>query len=322
MKTILLSSNDIKTAAELLLNGEIVAVPTETVYGLAANALNATAVAKIFTAKGRPQDNPLIVHIAGRHQLYNLVENVSDTAVKLMDAFWPGAITMVFPASPIVPSVVTAGLATVAVRLPSHPVMLDIIKAAGVPFAAPSANCSGLPSPTRAEHVLDDLDGKIAAVVDGGACDIGVESTVLDVSGETPRILRIGGVGQSDIERVLNMKIALDTNGGDKPSSPGQKYRHYAPKTPLTVLEDGDPGIHIDRDNETVVYLCPAERANMFKKHIVYGSLSEPESLARGLYSALREADKSGAERIIAVCPKGECFAAVRDRLYRAGMDN
>lgn len=316
MKTILLSRDDIESAARLLKAGELVAVPTETVYGLAANAMDENAVAKIFAAKGRPQDNPLIVHIADKQQVYELAMNVPDMALKLMDAFWPGALTLVLNAKPCVPRIVTAGLATVAVRCPSHTVMLEIIKAAGVPLAAPSGNRSGLPSPTRASHVMDDLNGKIAAVVDGGACDIGVESTVLDVTGEKPCILRFGGVSQRDIERVLGIDLTVDKHGGDTPRSPGQKYRHYAPNTPLTVIEDGEA---VQDGIDGKVVLCPEERVHMYENVIIYGRLSQPETLARGLYAALREADKKGAVGIIAVCPAGDEYAAVRDRLYRAG---
>lgn len=316
MKTLLLSRDDIETVARLLLAGELVAVPTETVYGLAANALDENAVAKIFAAKGRPQDNPLIVHIADKHQVYELAANVPDVAKKLMDAFWPGALTLVLNAKTCVPGIVTAGLSTVAVRCPNHPVMLEIIKAAGVPLAAPSGNRSGLPSPTLASHVLDDMDGIIAAIVDGGACNIGVESTVLDVVGDTPCILRLGGVSQSDLEHVLGIDLSIEKHGGEKPRSPGQKYRHYAPNTPLTVIEDGTA---VSDGFDSKVVLCPEERAHLYKNSIVYGRLSEPETLARGLYAALREADKRGAVGIVAVCPAGEGFAAVRDRLHRAG---
>jgi len=316
METLLLSSNDIQTAAELLRQGELVAVPTETVYGLAANALSPDAVKKIFTAKGRPQDNPLIVHIADRQQVFDLATHVPDIAVKLMDACWPGALTMVFNAANCVPCVVTAGLPTVAVRYPSHPIMLEIIRAAGVPLAAPSGNRSGFPSPTRASHVLDDLDGRIAAVVDGGSCDIGVESTVLDVSGDRPCILRLGGVGQADIERVLGINLSVDIHSKEKPRSPGQKYRHYAPAKPLTVVPQ--PALA----EMGIVVICPEEYAHMYINSIVYGQLLKPESLARGLYAALREADKTDADGIIAVCPEGEEFDAIRDRLYRAVQEH
>jgi L-threonylcarbamoyladenylate synthase len=311
MKTLLLTSDDIQTAAELLKRGELVAVPTETVYGLAANALDPNAVAKIFTAKGRPQDNPLIVHISDSRKIYDLTAHVPDAAVKLMDSFWPGALTMVLNAAACIPSIVTAGLPTVAVRYPDHPVMLEIIKAAGFPLAAPSANRSGLPSPTRASHVLDDLDGSIAAVVDGGLCSIGVESTVLDISGDTPCLLRLGGVGQADIERVLGTKLHIDICSDEKPRSPGQKYKHYAPKKPLTVAS-------YPITAEDSITICPEEYASLFDNPIVYGQISRPETLAHGLYAALREADKTNADGIIAICPEGEEFAAINDRLRRA----
>ncbi|MCL2081381.1 MAG: L-threonylcarbamoyladenylate synthase [Oscillospiraceae bacterium] len=315
MRTLLLTPGDIETAAELIRQGELVAVPTETVYGLAANALDTAAVNKIFTAKGRPQDNPLIVHISDRRRLPELVTHIPDDAVKLMDAFWPGALTMVFGAAACVPSAVTAGLPTVAVRFPGHPVMLELIKAAGVPLAAPSGNRSGLPSPTLAGHVLDDLDGKIAAVIDGGPCEIGVESTVLDMTGGTPCILRLGGVSRADIERVMGKSVTLDTHS-EKPRSPGQKYRHYAPVKPLAAVSAPI------RDERGIVVICPEEQAHLYSNAIIYGQLSQPETLARGLYAALREADKTDADRIVAVCPDGEAFDAVRDRLRRAEQEH
>jgi L-threonylcarbamoyladenylate synthase len=314
METLLLSVDDIQKAAELLRRSELVAVPTETVYGLAANALDSAAVAKIFKAKDRPQDNPLIVHIADKQQVFDLAADVPEIAEKLIDAFWPGALTLVFKAADSVPSIVTAGLKTVAVRCPSHPMMLEIIRAAGFPLAAPSGNRSGFPSPTLASHVLDDLEGRIAAVVDGGPCDIGIESTVLDISRVAPCILRLGGVGQADIEKVLGQNISVDISSKDKPKSPGQKYRHYAPRKPLTVASSP-----VSTDN--CVVICPEEYAESFDSPIVYGRLSRPETLARGLYAALREADKSDSEAIIAICPEGEEFAAIRDRLNRAGGD-
>ena len=212
----------------------MVALPTETVYGLGANALDAAAVGKIFAAKGRPQDNPLIVHICQLDQLSGLVQQVPPLAQRLARAFWPGPLTMVMKKSGAVPDEVSAGLDTVAVRFPAHPVARALIELAAVPIAAPSANASGRPSTTTAQHVLEDLDGKIAAVVDGGSCGVGVESTVVDVTGDKLRLLRPGGItleqlrqaaGEVEVDAALRRQLGRD----ETPRSPGMKYKHYAP---------------------------------------------------------------------------------------------
>ncbi len=252
MKTTLLTpetdENAVKTAAELIRAGEVVGMPTETVYGLAANALNGEAVKKIFLAKGRPQDNPLIVHIADFDQIYDLCPAVPPQAKLLADAFWPGPLTMIVPKGDCIPDEVSCGLDTVGIRLPSHPMARALIRESGVPLAAPSANTSGRPSTTTAAHVMHDMDGKIAAVLDGGACGVGVESTVITLALERPRLLRPGGItleqlrsvlGEVDVDRALYEKIGDDV----KVSAPGMKYRHYAPKAPVTVVR-GDPAGH------------------------------------------------------------------------------
>ena len=246
MKTIILSpqfdKSAVKTAANLLLQGEVVGMPTETVYGLAANALSGEAVEKIFRAKGRPQDNPLIVHIADFDQIYDLCPAVPPQAKALAEAFWPGPLTMIVPKGDCIPDEVSCGLETVGIRLPSHPLARDLIRTAGVPLAAPSANTSGRPSTTTAEHVLHDMDGKIAAILDGGPCGVGVESTVVTLALDKPRLLRPGGItleqlrsvlGEVEVDRALYEKIGDDV----KVSAPGMKYRHYAPKAPVTVCE-------------------------------------------------------------------------------------
>jgi L-threonylcarbamoyladenylate synthase len=230
---------DLQEAAALLRAGEAVAFPTETVYGLGANALDANAVDKIFRAKGRPSDNPLIVHIAHRKEVDKLAQVVPPLAERAMAHFWPGPLTVILPCTAIVPMNVTAGLDTVGIRMPDHVIAQQLIDAAGVPIAAPSANSSGRPSPTTAAHVLEDLTGKIAGVVDGGASGVGVESTVVDFTGPVPMILRPGGVTREMLEEVLG-DVRIDPSleqGVGQPKSPGMKYTHYAPHGEMSLVD-------------------------------------------------------------------------------------
>ncbi len=230
-------------AAEILCAGGLVAFPTETVYGLGANGLDEEAARKIYAAKGRPSDNPLILHISSAEEIVPLVQSVPEAARKLMDAFWPGPLTMIFPKSSIVPYGTTGGLDTVAVRMPSDPVANRLIALAGLPIAAPSANRSGRPSPTTAEHVMQDMDGRIEMILDGGPVGIGVESTIVDVTGDVPILLRPGAVtmemlqetvGHVDIDPAITGPMAADV----RPKAPGMKYRHYAPKAELVLVEE------------------------------------------------------------------------------------
>ena len=229
-------------AARLLKDGELVAIPTETVYGLAANALDGNAVKNIFVAKGRPQDNPLIVHIAEIDEILPLVKNFDERARALAEAYWPGPLTMILPKSDIIPNEVCAGLDTVAIRMPSHPIAHGIIKKCGFPLAAPSANTSGKPSPTTAAHVMNDMDGKIAAVVDGGSCSVGVESTVVTLACPVPRVLRPGGVTPDQLRAVLG-EVEIDKavfkalESGEKVLSPGMKYKHYSPNAHVIIVK-------------------------------------------------------------------------------------
>ncbi|MGV3463815.1 MAG: L-threonylcarbamoyladenylate synthase, partial [Heyndrickxia sp.] len=238
------SNPQVVEAANLLKQNEVVAFPTETVYGLGANAISDEAITKVYEAKGRPSDNPLIVHIADFSQLYNLVLEIPKTAEKLMEKFWPGPLTIIFKVkSKAVSKKVTAGLNTVGIRMPDHPLALALIKAANLPIAAPSANSSGKPSPTTAGHVRDDLNGRISGILDGGETGIGVESTVVDCTGEVPIILRPGGVTKEAMENEIgNVEIdpALHENLNSKPKAPGMKYTHYAPNAPV-YLVDGKP---------------------------------------------------------------------------------
>lgn len=333
MKTILLSPQQdekaIKTAADLILQGEVVGMPTETVYGLAANALNGDAVAKIFRAKGRPQDNPLIVHIADFEQIYDLCPDVPPQAKLLAEAFWPGPLTMIVPKGDCIPNAVSCGLETVGIRLPSHPLARDLIRAAGVPLAAPSANTSGRPSTTTAEHVLRDMDGKIAAILDGGPCGVGVESTVVTLALDTPRLLRPGGItleqletvlGEVEVDRALFEKIGDDV----KVSAPGMKYRHYAPKAPVTVVR-GDPQKTADYiaehiDGPTGV-LCFDEYKEQFPTCVVecFGSQSDLAAQAREVFDRLRAFDETDVQQIWAQCPSDEGLGlAVANRIKKA----
>ena len=263
METLLLPATEesLALAAGLLRSGQLVAFPTETVYGLGADATNAEAVLSIFRAKGRPADNPLIVHIFDRSQLEGLCV-VPDEALPLMDAFWPGPLTLLFMKLSTVPDEVTAGLPTVAVRMPSHPVAASMLKACGLPVAAPSANSSGRPSPTLASHVLEDMQGKIPLILDGGPCDVGVESTVLDLCHGTPTILRPGGVTKEMLESVLQSEVGLAGSilrplGPDEQAlSPGMRYKHYAPKATVTLVE-GEESAVLTRLRE----LCREEAA-------------------------------------------------------------
>ncbi|MBO8126090.1 MAG: threonylcarbamoyl-AMP synthase [Firmicutes bacterium] len=327
----------IEEAAGLLASGEVVAFPTETVYGLGANGLDSRAVKKIFAAKGRPADNPLILHIAEPETLHEIVADIPERAQILIRRFWPGPLTMVLPKKPEIPSEVTAGLSTVAVRMPAHPVAKALIAAAGVPVAAPSANISGRPSPTRAEHVWEDLAGKIAAVVDGGQCGIGLESTVIDLSGEVPYLLRPGGITLEQLEAVLGrVEVAGEVAASQTPKAPGMKYRHYAPKAPLWIVnaetttqtlsllnrlveEDlaRNEKVAVIASAETVAALEEKARPGLILRSL--GSRNEPAVAAQNLFAILREVDKAGADVIYAeAVGTAGIGAAVMNRLYKA----
>ena len=340
MKTKLLTSSpeDIKEAGRLLAGGKLVGIPTETVYGLAANAFDAKAVASIFKAKGRPADNPLIVHISKLEQLDRLVRSIPESAVMLAAAYWPGPLTMIMPAADIIPREVTAGLDTVAIRLPSHDTARRIIDAAGVPLAAPSANTSGKPSPTKAIHVMHDLSGKIAAVVDGGECRFGVESTVITLCTAPPMLLRPGAVTPEMLRAVvgeisINHAVTERMDEGEKAASPGMKYKHYAPDTDIELVTGdfeayaeycaanmtaGDWAMCFDGDGERL-----RVEYGIDIKHIEYGCEDDLLSQAKGLFAALRRLDAEGAKRAFVRCCKPEGVGlAVYNRLVRAAGFN
>lgn len=319
----------VQEAAYLLKQNEVIAFPTETVYGLGANAESDDAVAKIFTAKGRPSDNPLIVHIAERSQLENLTESIPQKAAQLIDEFWPGPLTLIFQKKAgTVSELVTAGLNTIAVRMPEHPVALALIRAANLPIAAPSANKSGRPSPTTAAHVLEDLSGKIAGIVDGGATGVGVESTVIDCTGDTPIILRPGGVSKEQIEAVIG-DVHMDPsliNSSEAPKSPGMKYTHYAPSAPLYLADGSREWLQaqINKKREEgfkVGVLATNESAPFYNADVVVpcGNRHDLESVARSLYEVLRSFDKSEPDLIFSeIFPTEGVGAAIMNRLEKA----
>ncbi|WP_445670293.1 L-threonylcarbamoyladenylate synthase [Paenibacillus sp. FSL P4-0338] len=332
----------ISEAATLLRNGETVAFPTETVYGLGADARNTAAVEAVFAAKGRPSDNPLIVHIARREDLERLVTEVHPVASALIDAFWPGPLTLVLPVRPgVLSPLVTAGLDTVGVRMPDHPVALALLRAADCPVAAPSANRSGRPSPTLAAHVLEDLAGFIGGVLDGGAAGVGLESTVVQVQPDgTVAVLRPGGITAEQLAAVTGTEAAAAkpaAGSSPAPRAPGMKYTHYAPRGALGIVR----GSSAQRVADTAAGLLQAaQRAGeitgllLFEEHralypadpaactVSLGSLSSPEEAARFLYAALRRFDEAGATYILAeACPVTGLGAAIMNRLMKAAGD-
>lgn len=323
--------SELQRAGDILKNGGLVAFPTETVYGLGGDALEPEAANKIYRAKGRPSDNPLIVHIADMNALDAIAENISEKAKKLAEAFWPGPLTMIFSKKGIVPESTTGGLETVAVRMPGHPVAIALIRAAGGYVAAPSANTSGRPSPTKAEHVAEDLTGKIEMIIDGGTVGIGLESTIVDMSAEEPVILRPGYITQEMLEEVIG-KVQIDPalvsknpQKDIKPKAPGMKYRHYAPKGQMMIVE-GTMEKVVETINDMVrekrelgcrVAVIATEETKEFYQCALVRSVGSRKcegSIAAGLYDILREMDHLEAEFIFA-----ESFA--EDTLGKAIMN-
>ncbi|QKS72766.1 threonylcarbamoyl-AMP synthase [Paenalkalicoccus suaedae] len=318
----------VQEAGRAIQSGEVVAFPTETVYGLGGDATSDTAVARIFEAKGRPSDNPLIVHIAETEDMAKLTNELPKVAEQLMDAFWPGPLAIIVKHNHSLSTIVTAGLDTVAVRLPDHEVAREVIKASGVPVAAPSANRSGRPSPTTAQHVYDDLNGRIAGIVDGGATGVGVESTVIDCTVTPPMILRPGGLSKADIESVIG-EVAIDpalTKSDDAPRSPGMKYTHYAPDAPL-VLVDGDQAFlekvvgDAQAEGNRVGVLVPDEYVPnvTVEKVVTLGSISDVAAIAAQLYDGLRSFSTEDVDIIFAtVYERDGIGEAVMNRLEKA----
>ena len=331
METKRLSQQDIQTAADLLRAGGLVGIPTETVYGLGANGLDPAAVGRIFQAKGRPQDNPLILHIPGADWLERYCRDIPAAAYELARRFWPGPLTMVLRRRDNVPDQVTAGLDTVGMRCPAHPLCRAVIQAADVPVAAPSGNTSGRPSPTTAAHMLEDMDGRIDAILDGGPCSVGVESTIVDLTCTPPRLLRPGGITLEQLRAALG-EVAVDPavtrlmGAGERPRAPGMKYRHYAPKAPVTVVTGepersaayiaahAGPGDGVIGFEEVLPMYAGGARPVMS-----LGPAGDKGEQARRVFDALRAFDHTAVSAIWAQCPdSGGIGLAVTNRLNKA----
>ena len=320
----------ISAAAKILREGGLVGIPTETVYGLAANGLDEKAVKRIFEAKGRPQDNPLILTIPGQQWLPRYCKDIPPLAYVLARKFWPGPLTMILKCrTDVVPSVITAGLDTVAMRCPNHPVTLAIIREAGIPVAAPSANTSGRPSCTTAQDVLEDMAGKIEGVVDGGPCTVGVESTILDLTCDPPRLLRPGGLPLEALEQLIgpisvDKAVVSPLQEGEQPKAPGMKYRHYAPKAPVTVFTGAPEASAREiarRVGPTTGVICFDEFAHLFPQQEVHtlGPSNDKLAQAQRVFDALRTFDNSDVTEILAQCPDSRGLGlAVGNRLKKA----
>ena len=324
-----LSAAALDEAAAIIRRGGLLGIPTETVYGLGADALNETAVLHIFEAKGRPQDNPLIIHIPDLSWLPRYCQNIPPAAYALARRFWPGPLTMILPRREIVPLRTTGGLSTVGVRCPDHPLTLEVIRRAGVPIAAPSGNTSGRPSPTTAQHMVEDMWGKIDGIVDGGPCAVGVESTIIDLTVTPPRLLRPGGLPLEALEEVLG-EVAVDKavvsllKAGEQPKAPGMKYRHYAPTAPVTVVTgDAEKSAayiaeHCEKNDGII---CFSEFLPLFSGHEVHdlGPMGDLHEQARRVFDALRRFDETSVGAIYAQCPTSEGLGlAVGNRLKKA----
>lgn len=322
------TTENIALAAQLIADGKLVAFPTETVYGLGADALNAEAVGKVYAAKGRPSDNPMIVHIASKEDFLRLTPRITADMEKLMEAFWPGPLTMIVERKEIIPDTTTGGLNTVGIRMPDNLVALELISKSGCPIAAPSANLSGKPSPTSAQHVIDDLDGRVDAILCSKDCQVGIESTVIDMTGDAPMILRPGIITKADFEEVLGKTVLLDPTlnqrpeeRGDEefaPKSPGMKYKHYAPNAPMIVFEGEPDAVRMAIVEEKVLREERGERvvALLFDE-------KEEKTAAQKFFAILREADKANADVILAAAlpEKGIGFSVMNRMLKSAGYN-
>ena len=330
MDTALLNENDQQQmifAAELIKNGEVVGMPTETVYGLAADARNENAVEKIFTAKGRPSDNPLIVHLAKFSDASLYTTSIPELAFKIAEKFCPGPLTMIFPKNEKIPYITSGGLDTVGIRIPSHPTARKLIELSGCPIAAPSANTSGYPSPTEASHVILDMNGKIPAVIDGGQCRCGVESTVISFDNEnTVRILRPGFVTREDLltlgcEVIVDKAILSEVAAGEKVASPGMKYKHYSPKAKVTLVDGSFENFRhfadLNKNSKTYFLVFDGDILNNGCNFLSYGKDSAEQ--AHNIFSSLRRLDSLGAEKVFVRVPdKNGIGLAVYNRLIRA----
>lgn len=328
-----INTDELQNVSKLINNGEVIVFPTETVYGIGANALDTEAVRKIFLAKGRPSDNPLIVHVADKEEIKQIAVIQTEVEQKLIDSFMPGPITIILKKKPIIPNIVSAGLDTVGIRMPSNKIAQKIIKTSKVPIAAPSANISGRPSCTRILDIREELESRVSVVIDGGNSNIGLESTVIKVIDDIPVILRPGKITPEQIEEVIG-KVKIDSKvfekllDDEKPESPGVKYRHYAPKTKCKLIYSKDENKQIEminnliKGNNKIIVLCLEEHKNKIlvnKENIIsIGYKSKKETIARNIYSALRDADSKGADLIlIEGVEKSGLGIAIMNRLLR-----
>ena len=332
METLYLSAEGAETAAvaaNIIKNGGLVAIPTETVYGLGANGLDEQAVAKIFEAKGRPQDNPLILHIAGAEQIEQFAHHIPQATYDLAEKFWPGPLTIILPARDLIPKRTTGGLDTVGLRCPDCEITRQIIRLSGVPIAAPSANISGKPSTTTAEHVLHDHNGRIDAIVDGGPCRVGVESTIVDLTERRPRLLRPGGISPEQLLEVLgnlvvDKAVTAQIDKDEVVKAPGMKYRHYAPQSEVVIVG----GSREKAAAYIRAHFEPGDRVLCFEEELPlydgcdplsYGLEADVSTLSAGLFAALRELDDPTVHQVYARCPVGGGVAyAVQNRLKKA----
>ncbi len=332
MKTLILpgeGENTAAIAAGIIREGGLVALPTETVYGLGANGLDPEAVDKIYEAKGRPKDNPMILHVTGMEQVEGLCHDIPASAYALAEKFWPGPLTMILPANDFIPKRTTGGLSTVAVRCPDSDITRAVIALSGVAIAAPSANLSGKPSTTTAQHVLNDHDGNIDAVIDGGACRVGVESTIIDLTENPPRLLRPGGITPAQLRSVLgeivvDKAVTAQLDPDEVAKAPGMKYRHYAPQCQVVIVSGSRQAAakYIHR------HYAPGDRVLCFQEELPlytdcnplsYGLEADVNTLSQGLFAALRELDDPAVHKVYARCPEGEGVAyAVQNRLKKA----
>ena len=322
------TTEEIEEAARMIAGGGLVAFPTETVYGLGADALNSDAVGRVYAAKGRPSDNPMIVHISSDEELKKLTPKITKDMERLIKVFWPGPMTMIVKRNPIIPDVTTGGLDTVGIRMPDNPVALELIAKSGCPIAAPSANLSGKPSPTAAQHVIDDLKGRVDAIICSDDCQFGIESTVIDMTGLVPMILRPGIITREDLETALGKRVLLDptlnkrpdkyNNGDFKPKAPGMKYKHYAPKAQMIVFEGKMEAAIAAIDRERIEREALGQNVSV----IIFDN-AEQETAAHQFFAKLREADRDGADVILAAALKEEGigFSVMNRMLKSAGYN-
>jgi L-threonylcarbamoyladenylate synthase len=333
METKIFTPDNLDEAGEIIRSGGLVAFPTETVYGLGASAFNGDAAKKIYEAKGRPSDNPLIVHICDKLQIYELAEEISPMAEKLIDSFMPGPFTIILKKKENISNAVTAGLDTVGIRFPKNQIAVDFISAAGVPIAAPSANISGKPSPTKAAHVIHDMSGRIDGIINGGDCEVGVESTIVDASGDKPILLRPGGITLDMLREVVpetevDSHILKSVSADEQPKCPGMKYKHYSPDAEVIVVEGEKAAVRekinelLEENSDKVTGVLTMYQS-AYDNAVILSAGNSNKDYARLLFSALREFDSLGVEIVFAeFCEQDGYGLAVKNRLYKAAGNN